>query len=87
VARHLGAAAGADEPGDHDIELHEARKAAKRLRYAAEVSVPALGSRAARLVSAAHEVQGVLGGRQDAVVARPVWREVAISRRCRARSC
>lgn len=78
VAGHLRAAADADEPGTHDTDLHEARKATKRLRYAAEVAVPVLGSRAARLASAANGVRDVLGGRQDAVVARPVWREIAV---------
>ncbi|OLT00452.1 hypothetical protein BJF90_35285 [Pseudonocardia sp. CNS-004] len=77
VARHLRAAADGDDPTEHDTELHEARKAAKRLRYAAEAAVPALGNRAARLARAARRVQDILGERQDAVVARPVLREIA----------
>lgn len=76
VARHLRAAVD-DDPTNHDTELHEARKAAKRLRYAAEVAVPALGHRAARLAGVTRRVQDILGERQDAVVARPVLREIA----------
>jgi hypothetical protein len=48
--KHLRAAH-AHPPGhERDLELHEMRKAGKRLRYAAEVSEPALGAEAKRLV-------------------------------------
>ncbi|HTZ23315.1 MAG TPA: CHAD domain-containing protein, partial [Streptosporangiaceae bacterium] len=43
LLRALAAVPGAD---DRDAALHEARKAAKRARYAAEAAVPALGSAA-----------------------------------------
>lgn len=63
-----------------DVELHEARKAAKRLRYAAEAAEPALGSRnAGSLISHTKQAQEVLGEHQDAVVAAPVLREIAIA--------
>lgn len=53
-----------------DAALHEARKCAKRLRYAAEAAVPVGGKRAARLAEAAKRVQTVLGEHQDSVVTR-----------------
>jgi CHAD domain-containing protein len=59
-----------------DHALHELRKAVKRLRYAAELSVPALGDDAARLADAAAALQGLLGEHQDSVVARGVLLEL-----------
>ena len=58
---------------DHgdDTALHTARKAAKRLRYATEVT----GSRPKGL----KQLQKALGHHQDAVVARPVLRELGAS--------
>ena len=61
-----------------DLALHEVRKAAKRLRYAAETTRPALGKRAKRLASRAEAVQEVLGEHQDTVVARGVLREIGV---------
>ncbi|MFF4451283.1 CHAD domain-containing protein [Streptomyces goshikiensis] len=59
------------EPGhERDLALHEARKAAKRSRYAAEAAVPALGKPAKRLAKAVKKVQTLLGDHQDSVVAR-----------------
>ncbi|MGW4214153.1 CYTH and CHAD domain-containing protein [Lentzea sp. NPDC004789] len=55
-----------------DEALHEARKAAKRLRYSAEVAEPALGKHAKSLRKRAKDVQTLLGEHQDSVVARPV---------------
>ena len=59
-----------------DRALHEARKAAKRLRYAAEAAEPAVGKPAKRLRKRLKPMQSVLGDHQDAVVARPVLREL-----------
>jgi CHAD domain-containing protein len=58
---------------DHgdDTALHTARKAAKRLRYATEVT----GTRPQGL----KKLQKALGHHQDAVVARPVLRELGAS--------
>jgi CHAD domain-containing protein len=60
-----------------DAELHEARKAYKRARYAVEVFAPSAGKPGKRLVKALTELQDVLGAHQDSVVAREVLREVA----------
>jgi CHAD domain-containing protein len=55
---------------DRDAALHEARKKAKRLRYAAELATPALGRRARRLARRTKRVQEALGAHQDSVVVR-----------------
>lgn len=78
VRRHLAAANGAT--GEHrDVELHEARKAAKRLRYVAEASEPVLGRRAADVVSVSKDFQDLLGEHQDAIVAVPVLRDLGVA--------
>ncbi|MCX4980886.1 CYTH and CHAD domain-containing protein [Streptomyces sp. NBC_00572] len=67
------------DPGDErDLALHEARKAAKRARYAAEAAEPTLGKPAKRLSRRVKDVQTLLGEHQDAVVARGALRELAI---------
>lgn len=53
-----------------DAGLHEIRKAAKRVRYAAEAASPVAGTKAVRTENAAHEIQKFLGLHQDSVVAR-----------------
>jgi CHAD domain-containing protein len=60
-----------------DAELHEARKAYKRARYAVEIFAPSAGKPGKRLVKSLTELQDVLGAHQDSVVAREVLREVA----------
>ncbi len=62
-----------------DLELHEVRKAGKRMRYATEAAEPALGRAAGKLISHTRDVQEVLGDHQDAVVAAPVLRELGIA--------
>jgi CHAD domain-containing protein len=62
-----------------DAELHDARKAYKRARYAVEIFAPDAGKPGKRLVKALTELQDVLGAHQDSVVAREVLREVASS--------
>ncbi|WP_367131539.1 CHAD domain-containing protein [Saccharothrix sp. HUAS TT1] len=64
------------EEAHDDFGLHEARKAAKRLRYAVEVSEPAFGKQAAKYRKKLKAVQELLGEHQDGVVARPVLREL-----------
>jgi CHAD domain-containing protein len=49
------------------------------LRYAAEAAAPVLGKPAKRLVKQIKHVQELLGDHQDAVVARPVLREIGIA--------
>jgi CHAD domain-containing protein len=61
-----------------DTALHEARKAAKRTRYAAEAARPALGNNARRFTRSLKHVQSALGAHHDAVVARDVAREIGV---------
>ena len=62
------------EEGSHrvprDLALHEVRKSAKQLRYAADAAGPMDRKAALRLAVAAEEVQTILGEHQDSVVAR-----------------
>ncbi|MFB7337457.1 CHAD domain-containing protein [Streptomyces adustus] len=65
-------------PGqDRDLALHEARKKAKRTRYAAETAVPALGDPASGLVKSMKTLQTWLGDHQDSVMARQTLRELS----------
>jgi CHAD domain-containing protein len=63
---------GGDERRDR--ALHEARKAYKRARYAAEVRAP----RTKKLVRRLKHLQDVLGHHQDAVITRGVLRQHAV---------
>ncbi|WP_300010669.1 CYTH and CHAD domain-containing protein [Pseudonocardia sp.] len=76
--RRMRAVEGAQVGPARDLALHEARKAAKRLRYAVEVAVPELGKPAKRMRRRLKELHGPLGDHQDTVVARPVIRELAV---------
>jgi len=68
----------APDVAEQDHELHEVRKAAKRLRYAAESAVPVLGDDAADLAARAEEVQEILGAHQDSVVSRELLHHLAL---------
>ncbi len=59
-----------------DAGLHEARKGAKRLRYAVEAVEPLHGKPARRYRRKVKAVQTLLGDHQDSVVARPVLRQL-----------
>jgi CHAD domain-containing protein len=61
-----------------DAALHEARKAAKYARYAAEAAVPAFGQQAARFAKRIKDVQAALGDQHDGVVARGLIRELGV---------
>lgn len=66
-------------PGqERDVAMHEARKAAKRARYAAEAAKPALGRPAKKFAGRMKSVQSVLGDHQDSVVAREALRSLAV---------
>ncbi|MEU9198797.1 CYTH and CHAD domain-containing protein [Streptomyces sp. NPDC048332] len=68
----------AQPPGHgRDVATHEARKAAKRARYAAEAARPALGKPARKFAKRMKALQSVLGGHQDSVVARDTLRTLA----------
>jgi CHAD domain-containing protein len=61
-----------------DAELHRARKAAKRARYAAELCKP-LGKGAKRTIKRYKRVQSLLGDHQDTVVATDTLWQLALA--------
>ncbi|MFF8397150.1 CHAD domain-containing protein [Streptomyces sp. NPDC016172] len=66
------------EPGtERDVALHEARKKAKRTRYAAEAAKPVLGKPAKTMVKSMKSLQNLLGEHQDSVMARQTLRELS----------
>jgi CHAD domain-containing protein len=65
-------------PG-RDSALHQARKAAKQARYAAEAAEPVAGRDATRFARRMKKVQSVLGDHQDTVVGRNEARALAIA--------
>jgi CHAD domain-containing protein len=60
---------------ERDLQLHSARKQAKRLRYAAEAVTSIYGGDATAFAKLAENIQEVLGTHQDACVARGLLRE------------
>ncbi len=66
---------------ERDVALHQARKAVKRARYAAEAAVPAFPEKthaAASTAKALEKVQSVLGDHQDTVIARTATHHLAV---------
>ncbi|MFE7747802.1 CHAD domain-containing protein [Streptomyces sp. NPDC057428] len=63
---------------ERDLAMHEARKATKRVRYAADLARPALGAPAKEFSRRMKSVQSVLGDHQDSVMARDALRALAV---------
>jgi CHAD domain-containing protein len=59
---------------DRDAALHEARKAAKQARYAAEAAIPVDPDGATTLAAALEDLQELLGDHHDSVVTRQLLR-------------
>jgi CHAD domain-containing protein len=78
VDRGLAAAGAAPEGTERDEAIHEARKAAKRARYAAETVTPVFGRPARRFASTMEDLQDLLGAHQDSVVAREALRGMGV---------
>jgi CHAD domain-containing protein len=70
LARRIRHALALPPGADRDVALHEARKAAKRARYAAESALPVLGGPARRHRERLTELQRLLGEHQDSVMCR-----------------
>ncbi|MFI7277482.1 CHAD domain-containing protein [Streptomyces sp. NPDC049879] len=79
LARRLDHALAMPAGPARDAAIHDARKAAKRVRYAAEAARPALGKPARRLGARVKAVQQVSGAQHDGVVTRDALRRIAIS--------
>jgi CHAD domain-containing protein len=62
-----------------DVALHEARKSARRARYAAEAARPASGKPAEKFARQMKKVQSVIGDHQDTVIARQAARDLGIA--------
>ncbi|MFF1350290.1 CHAD domain-containing protein [Streptomyces sp. NPDC058322] len=78
LAARIGRALELPPGHGRDLAVHEARKAAKRVRYAAEAARPALGRPAKRFAKRMKAVQSLLGDHQDSVVAREALRALAV---------
>lgn len=76
VDDHLTTAARLPSGDDRNTALHQARKAAKRLRFAAEAATPTLGKAGRRLVTRTKQLQELLGQHQDATVSLAALREL-----------
>jgi CHAD domain-containing protein len=59
----------ARRPAATDEALHRARKAGKRVRYAAELAAPVVGKPARRAVKRATKLQDIFGEHQDSIIA------------------
>ncbi|WP_405947983.1 CYTH and CHAD domain-containing protein [Streptomyces prunicolor] len=70
-------AIGAPPGPDRDFALHEARKKAKRTRYAAEAATPPLGTPARTLAKSMKSLTSLLGEHQDSVMVREILRELS----------
>ncbi|MFF7351508.1 CHAD domain-containing protein [Streptomyces filipinensis] len=70
-------AIGAPPGEERDIAVHEARKKAKRTRYAAEAATPALGTPARSLTQGMKSLTTLLGEHQDSVMTRLTLRELS----------
>ncbi|MFE2483137.1 CHAD domain-containing protein [Streptomyces mirabilis] len=77
VADLVGEALELPPGSERDLAMHDARKKAKRTRYAAEAATPALADPAADLVKSMKSLQTLLGDHQDSVMVRGALRELA----------
>jgi CHAD domain-containing protein len=68
-------------PADAAELLHDARKAAKRHRYAVELALPVLGDAAERTIERRQALQDALGAHQDAVVALDFLQQLRLDTR------
>jgi CHAD domain-containing protein len=68
-----------------DDDMHRARKATKRTRYAAELAAPKLGKPAKRLAKSNERMQDELGAVQDAVMTSALLADIAVEPRSNGR--
>lgn len=79
TARRMRVALRAPSGRSRELALHEARKAAKRARYAADAVSPVAGKQADRFAGQMKKIQTILGDHQDSVIARQVERELGMN--------
>lgn len=75
---HLVSHGGPEDPVHREEWYHDIRKAAKRVRYAAESVESVFGAQATTMAEAAEDLQAVLGEHQDSVVARQALRALGV---------
>jgi CHAD domain-containing protein len=78
VDKRIGRALSLTAGPDKNVALHEARKAAKRARYTADVLVPVAGHAARKFSKQMTKIQDILGDHQDSVVAREALRDLGV---------
>jgi CHAD domain-containing protein len=78
TARRMKRARQAPPGPARDTALHQARKAAKRARYAGELAQPVIGRKAGRFTRQVKQVQTLLGDHHDAIIAREQERVLGI---------
>jgi CHAD domain-containing protein len=79
TARRLHRARHTPPGARREVAYHDARKSAKRARYAGEAASPAIGPAASRFTKQMKTIQSVLGDQHDAIVARGVDRDLGVS--------
>lgn len=78
TARRMRRTRGAEQGKPMDEALHNARKAARRARYASEAVAPVIGKKAGRLAKQMKKMQSVLGDHQDSVIAQAAERDLGV---------
>ncbi len=78
TARRMRQAADAQSGEAANVDLHAARRAAKRARYAAEAALPVYGKQAKRFAKQMKKMQTTLGTHQDTIIARNTIREIGV---------
>ncbi len=75
LTRKVNAALATPPGHERDVQLHSARKQAKRLRYAAETAGAVFGPDALAFARLAEQIQELLGTHQDATIAQGLLRQ------------
>ncbi len=78
LARRAEKAVRAPQGEARDRAYHRTRKAAKQLRYAAEVALPVCGSQGVAVASLATRIQEILGEQHDSVIAADFLHRIAV---------
>lgn len=78
VVERIALVRAAGDADEQATRLHDVRKAAKRLRYAAEAAAPVAGSRIREIEEVAEATQDVIGLHHDATVTRATLRHLAL---------
>lgn len=78
MRRAVRQASAIDDPARAETALHEVRKTAKRLRYAAESTTVVLGLRGKQLGKSSENLAEVLGEHQDSAITQEALRDLGL---------